>query len=72
MSKDYFVKKFNNAGLGLPAKVAPETKQTVQALYSRSEELIRKGAEYSKQEARQFGGCPRPGEPGSEKFFTEL
>ena len=64
--------KYNLEGCGKRVRISQGTKDTVKRLYRRGDEVIEKGKEYSKVEKRPFGGCPRPGEDGFEKYFTTV
>lgn len=67
-----FAQKYGLQGLGKPVKISEGTKEAISSLDRSIQDINKKGEEYSKLEKRLFGGCPRPGEPGSEKFFKVL
>jgi hypothetical protein len=65
-----FAEKYGLKGLGKQVRVSKKTNRAVNSLYRLSSEAAQKGKEYADQEIRHFGGCPKPGEPGSEGFFA--
>lgn len=67
-----FAQKYNLKGQGKRITVSEKTKAAVDSLYRKCDDLVKKGKEYSQNENRGFGGCPRPGEDGSEKYFSTL
>lgn len=67
-----FAQKYNLEGRGKRIKISQKTKDTIDSLNRQSSSVIEKGKEYSKQESRGFGGCPKPGEVGSEKYFSAI
>lgn len=70
--KKSFTEKYNLENEGKPVKITEKTKEITKSLFRKAEEVNEKGQEYSRLETRLFGGCPQPGEPGSENFFTML
>lgn len=69
MIDDSFVKKYKIEGLGRSIKTPRKTLELVVSLCRNNEEINKMGKDYARSENRLFGGCPQPGEPGSEEFF---
>ena len=71
-NKTTFAQKYNLEGCGKRVRISPRTQDAVRRLNLRSDEVVAKGREYAKEENRAFGGCPRPGENGFEKYFKVI
>ena len=67
-----FAQKYKMENCGHRIIVSLGTKDSVTRLYHHGDEVVKKGEEYSKEESRAFGGCPRPGEVGCERYFTTV
>jgi len=69
MADDSFVKKYKLEGHGRSIKTSRKTTEFVSSLCRNNNEINKMGKDYAQSETRLFGGCPQPGEPGSEEFF---